>query len=92
MSSLAQLRLAKSLRPAGPMDGPLELTYGQVTATALTASPPTITVQCDGFTAAGTETVTGIWPSNSYTPAVGDIIICLFNGVDTIVLGVPPSA
>ena len=92
MSGLAQLRLAKSLRPAGPMDGPLELTYGEVTATNLTAQPPTITLQCDGFTAAGTATTTGVWPQNSYTPAVGDIVICLFNGVDTIVLGTVPSA
>lgn len=86
--SLARLNLAKAVRPAGPPDGPLELTYGEVTATDLTASPPTITINVDGFTVANSNVV---WPQNSYTPAVNDTVIVLLIGVDAIVLGTVPA-
>jgi len=89
MTTHSILRLAAELAPAERGDGPLTLTYGLVTATNLTASPPTISVQVDGFSAATTNVV---WPMNSYTPSVDDTVICLVIGLDVVVLGTVPAA
>jgi hypothetical protein len=55
--------------------------YGVVTAR--TASNTRISVQISGATTA----VTGIRYLASYTPTVADVVVCLFNDNDLIVLG-----
>jgi hypothetical protein len=55
--------------------------YGVVTAR--TASNTRISVQISGATTA----VTGIRYLASYTPTVNDVVVCLFNDNDLIVLG-----
>ena len=55
--------------------------YGVVTAR--TASNTRISVQISGATTA----VTGIRYLSSYTPTVADVVVCLFNDNDLIVLG-----
>jgi hypothetical protein len=55
--------------------------YGVVTAR--TAGNTRISVQISGATTA----VTGIRYLSSYTPTVADVVVCLFNDNDLIVLG-----
>jgi hypothetical protein len=55
--------------------------YGVVTAR--TATNTRISVQISGATTA----VTGIRYLSSYTPTVADVVVCLINDNDVIVLG-----
>lgn len=51
--------------------------------TALTTSPSRISVRISGATTA----ITGVRYLSSYSPSVSDVVVCLFNDRDVIVLG-----
>ncbi len=59
----------------------LYIHYGVVSQ--VTTSPNRVSVRISGATTA----ITGIRYLASYTPTVSDIVICLFNDSDVIVLG-----
>lgn len=80
--------LAHQIRPRGETAGPVSLHIGQV-ATIQSGPPATVTLWLDGQVDSSSDPVLtpGCIFTGSYVPLIGDIVLCLAEGLDTYVVG-----
>lgn len=62
---------------------PPQMTKGTITATALTATPPTVSITLSG----ASDVTDGVRFLESYSPAVGDVVAIAKTGPDLLILG-----